>query len=226
MKFAHGLVALSAYSFILVTAGCSDSVAVFDKDDDSPSAVNGRNQQVNDITSPEEVVAFQISAERNPAGQREAVSLEVVEDAGDARRTPRREATTTNQRFDWPHWRGPNRNGISSETGLIHEFPANGPKILWREKLSSGFSGLSVSGGRVFTLFGEGGREKVVCFDANTGREIWKIDSDADFVQGRSYGPRSTPCVDGNRLFAVGASGRILCLDTATGKTIWSFNLY
>ncbi len=95
---------------------------------------------------------------------------------------------------DWPHWRGPNRNGISDETGLIHEFPETGPKILWRKSLGTGFSGLTVAGGRVFTMFGEEGREKIVCFDADTGDEVWKVDSDADFAQGRSFGPRSTPC--------------------------------
>lgn len=77
---------------------------------------------------------------------------------------------------------------------MIHEFPETGPKILWRKSLGTGFSGLTVAGGRVFTMFGEEGREKIVCFDADTGDEVWKVDSDADFAQGRSFGPRSTPC--------------------------------
>ncbi|MCH7727646.1 MAG: PQQ-like beta-propeller repeat protein, partial [Planctomycetes bacterium] len=126
----------------------------------------------------------------------------------------------------WPHWRGPNGNGISSETGLLHEFPASGPKILWRKTLGTGFSGLTVSGGRVFTMFGEDGREKIVCFNADTGREIWKIDNDADFDKGRSFGPRSTPCVEGNRVYTVGASGKLHCLEAGSGKTVWSFNIY
>ncbi|MBT6496917.1 MAG: PQQ-like beta-propeller repeat protein [Planctomycetaceae bacterium] len=129
-------------------------------------------------------------------------------------------------KFDWPHWRGPSGNGISAETGLIHEFPESGPEILWRKTLGTGFSGLTVSGGRLFTMFGEEGREKLICFDAKTGREIWKIDSDADFAEGRSFGPRSTPCVDGNHVYAMGASGKLHCLESATGKPVWSFNIY
>jgi len=78
----------------------------------------------------------------------------------------------------------------------------------------------------LFTMFGEDGREKIVCFNANTGREMWKIDNDADFKEGRSFGPRSTPCVDGNHVFAMGASGKLHCLEADSGKTVWSFNIY
>ncbi|GAB4137660.1 MAG: hypothetical protein Tsb009_05270 [Planctomycetaceae bacterium] len=133
---------------------------------------------------------------------------------------------TSAGKFDWPHWRGPNGNGTSSEKNLIHSFPADGPNIFWRKQLGTGFSGLTVANGRLFTLFGEGGREKIVCFNADTGEQIWIVDSDADFAQGRSYGPRSTPCVDGNRVYAVGASGMVHCLEADTGKKIWSFNIY
>ena len=78
-------------------------------------------------------------------------------------------------KFDWPHWRGPNRDGVSTETKLIREFPEAGPQVVWRKPLGTGFSGLTVTGGRVFTLFGEDDREKIVCFDALNGDEIWKI---------------------------------------------------
>ncbi len=127
---------------------------------------------------------------------------------------------------DWPRWRGPDGDGTSDETGLIHRFPASGPKVLWRAKLGTGFSGLSVADGRVFSLFGENGREKIICFDALTGKEIWKVDSDADFAQGRSFGPRATPFVDGKLVYTAGGSGKLSCLVAATGKEIWSFNLY
>lgn len=128
--------------------------------------------------------------------------------------------------FEWPQWRGPAGNDISSETGLITTFPDDGPKVVWRAALGSGFSGLSIAGGRLFTLFGSEGREYVACFDAATGEELWKVDSDVDFAQGRSFGPRAMPCVDGDRVYAVGASGQIFCLDVATGAKRWSFNIY
>ena len=145
-------------------------------------------------------------------------------DAAAARKTP--ETKQSKARYDWPSWRGPNRDGTSPETGLIRTFPDAGPKIIWRAKLGSGFSGLSVADGRVFTLFGEDGREKIVCLDADTGDEIWKVDSDADFAQGRSFGPRATPCVDGDRVYAVGASGMVHCLKAASGDRVWRFNVY
>ena len=126
----------------------------------------------------------------------------------------------------WPKWRGPQGNNHSDEKGLIKRFPDGGPKIVWRQELGSGFSGLSIAEDHLYTLFGRGGREYVACFNADTGAEKWKIDLDEDFSQGRSFGPRATPCVDGNRVYAAGASGEFCCLNTQDGKEIWSFNLY
>ena len=129
-------------------------------------------------------------------------------------------------RFDWPCWCGPNGSGISQEKGLLRKFPEDGPKVLWRAELGTGNSGISVAAGRAFTLYGAEGRERVVCFDALSGRKIWEEDSDDDFAQGRSFGPRATPCVDGGRLYAVGALGQLLCLECETGERIWSYNVY
>ena len=126
----------------------------------------------------------------------------------------------------WVSWRGPNADGTSNETGLATTFPSDGPKELWRVPLGSGFSGLTVSGNRLYTLYGDGSREFVACFDADTGEEVWKVDSDVDFSQGRSFGPRATPCLDGEHLFSAGASGRLMCLKAADGGEIWSMNLY
>ncbi|QDT45550.1 outer membrane biogenesis protein BamB [Gimesia alba] len=140
--------------------------------------------------------------------------------------TPATEISTTNAVYNWPCWRGPDGTGISRETGLLHVFPESGPTILWQAKLGTGFSGLSIADGRLITLFGESGREIIVCFDANSGRKIWTVDSDADFAQGRSFGPRATPWIDGDRVYVVGASGMIFCLEVATGNKIWSFNIY
>ena len=80
----------------------------------------------------------------------------------------------------WPCWRGPYANGTSDETGLVRAFPEAGPNILWRTPLGTGFSGLSVAGGRVFTLFGAEGRECIAAFAADTGQELWRVDADAD----------------------------------------------
>jgi len=126
----------------------------------------------------------------------------------------------------WVSWRGPNADGTSNETGLATTFPSNGPKEIWRVPLGSGFSGLTVSGDRLYTLYGDGSREYVACFNAATGEEIWKVDCDVDFSQGRSFGPRATPCLDGEHLYSAGASGKLMCLKAADGAEVWSMNLY
>ena len=143
---------------------------------------------------------------------------------------PQRPAPATpavgNAGYGWPTFAGPNGNWTSPDTGLLSEFPADGPKVLWKIPLGTGFSGLVVGNGRLYTVFGRDGRETVGCFDAKTGKEIWAVDSDADFAEGRSHGPRATPALDGNRLITVGASGQVMCLDAASGKKAWDFNLY
>ena len=133
---------------------------------------------------------------------------------------------TANPASGWTSWRGPSADGTSGETGLASTFPDSGPSELWRVPLGSGFSGLTVRGDRLFTLYGDGSREYVACFNAETGEELWKFDSDPDFSEGRSFGPRATPCLDGEHLYAVGASGRIICLKARDGTEVWSMNLY
>ena len=136
--------------------------------------------------------------------------------------TKHNNATATSE---WATWLGPDGTGISREQGLISTFPDDGPKILWRAKLGTGYSGIAVSRGRAFTLFGHEGREYAVCFDDAEGERIWRVDLDADFEEGRSPGPRSMPTVDGDRVYVLGASGQLQCLAVATGKTIWKLNV-
>ena len=76
---------------------------------------------------------------------------------------------------EWPQWRGPNRDGISDEVGLLKEWSSNGPTMLWKIPLGEGFSGISVSQGRVYTMFSKGNDEFVVCLDATDGQEIWRF---------------------------------------------------
>lgn len=127
--------------------------------------------------------------------------------------------------FDWAAWLGPDGTGISRETGLIKQFPADGPQIEWRSPLGTGYSGISVAAGRVFTLYGRAGREYAACFAAADGIPLWKVDLDVDFAQGRSPGPRSTPTVDGDAVYVLGASGQLECLAAATGKPLWKMNV-
>ncbi|MCI0692139.1 PQQ-like beta-propeller repeat protein [candidate division KSB1 bacterium] len=130
-----------------------------------------------------------------------------------------------NNTSDWPQWLGPNRNGISAEIGLLKSWPATGPKILWRIPLGEGFSGVSISQGRAYTLFAQGSDEFVVCLDAASGKELWRTRSGSTFKDMNGNGPRSTPTVHNEVVYALGAHGNLYALQTASGKKLWSHDL-
>jgi outer membrane protein assembly factor BamB len=129
------------------------------------------------------------------------------------------------QSADWPQFRGPLRDGTSAETGLLQQWPASGPRELWRVPLGGGFSGLSVSAGRIFTMFGKGGSEYVVSLDADTGKELWRVKTDANFKDMFGNGPRSTPTVTEAIVYALSGRGRLFAFSTEDGRELWSRDL-
>lgn len=127
---------------------------------------------------------------------------------------------------DWPQWRGPDKDGISRETGLLKEWPDGGPQVLWRVSLGEGFSGISVVGGRVYTMFSERDDEFVVCLDASNGEEIWRFRSDSNYIESMGgNGPRATPTIDGELLYTVTAQGKLYALNAENGVKAWSHDL-
>ncbi len=127
---------------------------------------------------------------------------------------------------DWPQWRGPNRDGISLETGLLQQWPDGGPELAFRaEGLGAGYSTISVADGRVFTLGMVSGREWVFALDARTGATLWSTPHGAGRRDGRGDGPRSAPTVVGDRVFVLGARGRLSALEAASGQTVWGVDL-
>jgi outer membrane protein assembly factor BamB len=127
---------------------------------------------------------------------------------------------------DWHQWRGPNRDGKAAETGLLKTWPAQGPPVAWRTSGAGiGYSSFSASDGRIYTLGGRNQREYVIAFDANSGKRVWETPVGTLFSNDRGSGPRSTPTIDGDRLYALGGSGDLVCLDVKTGKPIWTKNL-
>ena len=128
---------------------------------------------------------------------------------------------------DWPQWRGPNRDGKSAETGLLASWPAGGPRRVWTaEGLGTGYSSMAVVGGRLFTQGEQGNQGFVLAIDVNTGKPLWKTPAGGARSDERGGGPRGTPTIDGNRLYALGVDGTLLCLDRDTGKRIWGFNAW
>ena len=126
----------------------------------------------------------------------------------------------------WPQWRGPNRDGVSKETGLLKQWPAEGPPLLWKASgAGGGFSSFSVANGRLYTMGLRGEREFIIAFDAATGKEAWATPNGSAFRNDRGDGPRGTPTIDGDRLYALGGSGDLSALDVKTGKLIWSKNI-
>jgi outer membrane protein assembly factor BamB len=96
---------------------------------------------------------------------------------------------------------------------------------LWRIPLGDGYSGVSISKGRVYTLFSQGDDEFVICLDANSGKAIWRLRSDSTFKDTNGNGPRSTPTIHEDMVYAVGGRGKLYALNVKNGKTIWQHDL-
>ena len=126
----------------------------------------------------------------------------------------------------WPQWRGPNRDGISKETGLLKQWPTEGPALVWKATgAGRGYSSFSISDGKLFTMGLRGDREFVVAFDVATGQEAWATPHGSAFRNDRGDGPRGTPTVDGDRVYALGGNGDLSALEVKTGKVVWSKNV-
>ncbi|MBA3571835.1 MAG: PQQ-like beta-propeller repeat protein, partial [Pyrinomonadaceae bacterium] len=127
---------------------------------------------------------------------------------------------------EWPQWRGPNRDGISKETGLLRRWPADGPPLAWKASgAGRGFSSMSVANNLLHTMGLRGDREYIIAFDLATGKEAWATPHGAAYRDSRGDGPRGTPTIDGDRLYALGGNGDLSCLDAKTGRSIWAINI-
>ena len=135
-------------------------------------------------------------------------------------------ASSALQASDWPNWRGPNHNGISTETGWKANWPADGPRQLWKSSVGTGFSSIAVSQGRLYTMGNRENSDSLYCLDAETGKMIWKqsytCPLDADMFEG---GPTATPTVDGDRVYTFSRNGLVFCFDAEDGKICWTKNL-
>ena len=125
---------------------------------------------------------------------------------------------------EWPGFRGPDRTDISTETGLLKEWPKDGPPLLWKiDGLGEGYSTPSIAQGKIFLMGATKGEESVIALDINDGKQIWSTPI------GKSTGgyacPKSTPTVDGELLYSISSDGQLACLETATGTVKWTQDL-
>jgi outer membrane protein assembly factor BamB len=127
---------------------------------------------------------------------------------------------------DWPCWRGPTRNGISTETGWLDRWPKEGPAIAWKTVVGTGFSSVCVRNGRLCTIGNQDNKDTVWCLDAITGKKLWShtYDSPLDDKQFEG-GPTSTPAADEDRVYTLSRWGDLFCFEAGSGKIVWSKNV-
>jgi outer membrane protein assembly factor BamB len=131
-------------------------------------------------------------------------------------------AVTPVASHDWPQWRGPARDDLSKETGLLKQWPAEGPAKLWSfTNAGQGYSGFAVVGGHLFTLGTRDGSEVLICLDAGKGTEVWVAKLGAVLGNKWGDGPRGTPTVDADRVYALGGDGTLVAVQLKDGKELW-----
>ncbi len=127
---------------------------------------------------------------------------------------------------DWPQWRGPRRDDVSRETGLQKTWPPQGPALAFTfERAGVGHAGIAVANGRLYSMGGRGDDEYVYAVDLRTGKALWSQKIGSLFENNWGDGPRGTPTVDGDRVYALGAQGDLVCVDAETGKRLWAVSL-
>ena len=127
---------------------------------------------------------------------------------------------------DWSMYRGPDHTGISRETGWFDA--SAGVKVLWEQKVGTGYSSISIGGGRAFTMGHDSGKDTVFCFDAKSGKKIWAFSYAAgpsvpgEYMGGHKGGPYATPTIDGDNVYTVSKHGDVYCLSADKGSVKWS----
>jgi outer membrane protein assembly factor BamB len=128
--------------------------------------------------------------------------------------------------LDWPQWRGPGRTGLAKETGLMKTWPEAGPAVVWSiSTLGEGYSSVAIKDDRIYTQGVKGGESVVFCLNRADGKSVWTTTLGPKANQDRGHGPRGTPTVDADRLYALSENGDLACLKTKDGSAIWRRNI-
>src|SRR5262245_27164792 len=128
---------------------------------------------------------------------------------------------------DWPRFLGPSGDGRSTETGLLRQWPKDGPTKLWERKIGAGYAGPAVSGGKRGLFHRTGDDEGGESLDAKSVAAQWKYSTPTGYVDDFNFddGPRGVPAISGGQVFTLGAEGRLTCLELASGRKLWDRDL-
>lgn len=127
---------------------------------------------------------------------------------------------------EWPQYRGPNRDNISTDKGLLESWPADGPKLAWKQTgLGLGYSSVAIANGKLFTMGNRGDDEMLLALNVSTGEPIWATKTGRAYHDGTGDGPRGTPTVDKDHVYALGANGDLVCVGEEKGEIVWQKNI-
>lgn len=127
--------------------------------------------------------------------------------------------------YTWPQLLGPHRNGISTETGLVDRFAPDGPKVVWRVEAGVGMSGIALDGKRLYTMAERDGKQSVLALNSATGDLLWQTPVADAYRNTMGNGPRATPTIAEDRLFAFSGEGILIALDRAMGTVLWQHDV-
>jgi outer membrane protein assembly factor BamB len=127
---------------------------------------------------------------------------------------------------DWPQWQGPDRTNLSKETGLLKQWPAAGPPLAWSVSgIGAGYGAIAIKDDRIFVQGSAGGRSVVYALNRNDGKALWSKSLGAAGTNDRGSGPRSTPTIDGDRMYVLTENGDLACLKAQDGTSVWQRNI-
>ena len=127
---------------------------------------------------------------------------------------------------DWPRWRGPDLSDHSPDKGLLKKWPKDGPKQVWLYKDAGiGYSGPAISNGKFITMGERNGAIHVIAIDTKNGKEIWNTKFAKGFKNNWGNGPRGTPTIDGDKVYALAPKGELICLNIKNGSKVWNADL-
>jgi outer membrane protein assembly factor BamB len=127
---------------------------------------------------------------------------------------------------DWPQYRGPKHDGTTDERDIATRWPKGAPKVLWKKPVGKAFGSFAVAGGKAYLFMERDGKEVLAALNPDTGDELWATPIDRTiFERQGGDGPRTTPTIDGDRVYVTGTYLKLACLNTADGKVVWQHDL-